>query len=104
METTTPRHVLMLAHFTIGGPERRTLTLRRRKAAEARKAIARFGGLLDLGDDATPSHRLQSLLWAQAHLEHVIALETQGRLGMKDATPSRLVKRHLESMPGVKVG
>lgn len=78
-------------------PVRRTRTARLKAAADARKALGHYQDLSQARAfpvDATDPRRLTALLWAKAHIDRALAMETRGAMGDANAMPSSYV-RHL---------
>lgn len=76
----------------------KTRTRRRNEVAEARKALARYQGVMDpraFDVDSPDSRRVMALLWAEARIQRALALETRGRLGDLKATPTTVAQDHL---------
>lgn len=83
---------------TIINPSPRSKTKRRDAAIDARNALRRYSGLLDLADANEGSEpRIKALLWAQVHILKALAEETRGRWGSLDATPRSLARAYKEA-------
>lgn len=99
--------------LTLPRPVRRSITLRRKKIAEARRALRHYGHVLDalqqppkvdeLGrpdaDDVAIKSALQQaaitdLLWAQAYIEHLLHFQTSGAFGDEWSTPTAVARRY----------
>ena len=85
----------------------RSLTRRNALANDARKALATYQQLTkmqqraeqgqDTGQvdpDLAHDQAVKRLLWAEAHVQRALYLQTSGRLGVKDATLVTVLREH----------
>lgn len=82
-----------------GNPVARSLTRRREAAAAARKSAGKYSDWTRVkprdSEEEAAAHlrRVNELLWAQAHIERALWLETGGVYGDEVATPKRIAAR-----------
>lgn len=90
---------------TLPQPARKSVTRRRRAAAEIKRKAAAYVNLTSplqegVADDTRRQARVLALLWVIAHAQRALALETGNRLGDLYATPGRVLGSPAETTRG----